>query len=232
MPTGTPIVVAFSGGKDSTLALAALRADPAWQVVALLTTVTPEYDRVSIHGIRRSILAAQGRALGVPVFEAALTPGADNAAYEAAWTAAFDEIRARVGPVRHIAYGDLFLDDVRAYREALARRMGADPVFPLWGFDTATLAARVVAEGYELYLTCVDTEQLDAGFAGRRFDAALLADLPPGVDPCGERGEFHTCVIDGPGFAARIAVEVGERVRREGRFEYADLLPTATPVTS
>jgi uncharacterized protein (TIGR00290 family) len=219
----TPIVLAFSGGKDSTLALAALRADPAWQVVGLLTSVTPAYDRVSIHGIRRSILHAQGEALGLPVFEAALEAGADNTAYEAAWTAAWLAAQHALGPVRHLAYGDLFLEDVRAYREALAHTMGATPVFPLWGQDTAALAQRVAAD-YEAYLTCVDTTQLDATFAGRRYDAALLAALPVGVDPCGERGEFHTCVVGGPGFAARIPVQVGARVRRDDRFEFADLV--------
>ncbi len=220
----TPILLAFSGGKDSTVALAALRADPAWRVVGLLTCVTPAYDRVSIHGIRRSILAAQGAALGLPVFEAALAVGADNAAYEAAWVAAFGGAQRAVGPCGHIAHGDLFLEDVRSYREALCRTMGATPLFPLWGRDTAALAADV-ASAYEAYLTCVDTTQLGADFAGRRYDAALLAALPAHVDPCGERGEFHTCVVDGPGFAARIPVQVGARVHREGRFEFADLLP-------
>jgi uncharacterized protein (TIGR00290 family) len=221
----TPIVLAWSGGKDSTMALAALLADPMFRVVGLLTTVTPAYDRVSIHGVRRSILHAQGRALGLPVFEAALQPQSSNEAYERAWAAALEMARAALGPVRHIAYGDLFLEDVRAFREAQAVECGMTPVFPIWGEPTHELARRFIDAGYEAYLTCVDTTQLDAAFAGRRYDRRLLADLPPEVDPCGERGEFHTCVVHGPLFAEPMAVRVGERVRRDGRFEYCDLIP-------
>jgi len=218
------VLMAWSGGKDSTLALAALRADPRVTVVGLLTTVTPTYDRVSIHGIRRSILAAQADALALPVFEAALEPGTDNAGYEAAWRDAFERAQRAVGPAHAIAYGDLFLEDVRAYREAQVATLGVGAEFPLWGQNTREVAERFVAAGYEAYLTCVDTTLLAAEFAGRRYDAALLADLPVDVDPCGERGEFHTCVVNGPLFRRGIAVRVGERVRREGRFEYCDLM--------
>lgn len=206
------------------MALAALRASATHRVVGLITTVTPAYDRVSIHGVRRTILHAQSRALGVPVFEAALEPASSNAAYEAAWDAAIRTAVDTVGPLSIIAYGDLFLEDVRRYREELATRAGFAPLFPIWGRDTATLAREVVDAGYEAYLTCVDTAQLDASFAGRRYDHALLDEFPASVDPCGERGEFHTCVVDGPIFDRRIPVTVGERVRRDGRFEYCDLL--------
>jgi uncharacterized protein (TIGR00290 family) len=220
-----PIALAWSGGKDSTMALAALRADPAWRVVALVTSVTREYDRVAIHGVRRTLLEAQARALGLPLVIAWLRAGIDNAGYESAWGTALDEVARTHGPVQDIAFGDLFLTDVRAYRERQCAAHGWTPHFPLWGVPTGALAAQVLAAGVEAYLTCVDTTQLDARCAGRRYDAALLAELPPHVDPCGERGEFHSCVVDGPGFAAPIAVTVGERVRRDDRFEYADLLP-------
>ena len=219
----TPVVLAYSGGKDSTLALATLRADAAVRVVGLITAVSPVYDRVSIHGVRRSVLAAQARSLELPVFEATLDAQADNDAYESAWSEAFERAQQAVGEVHHIAYGDLYLTDVRAYREQLSSRIGATPLFPLWGEDTRALAERFVNEAYEAYLTCVDTSQLDAAFAGRRFDRALLDALPPGVDPCGENGEFHTCVVDGPPFRERVRVEVGYRVRRDERFEFCDL---------
>lgn len=218
------VLLAWSGGKDSSLALAALRADPAVRVVGLITTVTPAYDRISIHGVRRSILRAQAAELGLPVFEAPLAPGASNEGYELAWAGALDRARAALGPVEHLAYGDLFLEDVRGFREAQAVRLEYSPLFPIWGRGTTQLAREFVSAGYEAYLTCVDTTQLDPEFAGHRFDSALLAALPGAVDPCGERGEFHTCVVGGPLFRARIPVTVGERLRREERFEYCDLL--------
>jgi len=222
-----PVLLAWSGGKDSTMALAALRASSEYRVVGLLTTVAPAYDRVSIHGFRRSILHAQAAALELPVFEAALAPNSSNADYDRAWAEALMAARQVVASEAVVAYGDLFLEDVRGFREEQGRRLGFRPLFPIWGRDTAELAREVIASGYEAYLTCVDTSQLDAGFAGRRFDAQLLADLPASVDPCGERGEFHTCVVGGPLFRSAIPVTLGERVRREARFEYCDLLPAA-----
>lgn len=226
-----PVLLAWSGGKDSCLALAALRSDPAVQVLGLVTTVTPAYDRISIHGVRRTILHAQAAALQLPVFEAALAPTSSNAEYDAAWADAIQRTRECVGPVSHIAYGDLFLEDVRRFREDQGRRLGYTPIFPLWGQDTSRLAERFIQAGYVAYLTCVDTTQLAADFAGRRYDTALLAALPPAVDPCGERGEFHTCVVSGPLFTRPIPVAVGERVLRDGRFEYCDLLDLGhTPV--
>jgi uncharacterized protein (TIGR00290 family) len=217
-------LLAWSGGKDSTLALAALRTDPRWRVVALLTTVTLAYDRISMHGIRRSILRRQSEALGLPCFEATLPTPATNDAYETAWADALARARAALGDVAHVAYGDLFLDDVRAYREAQAERRGFRPVFPIWGRDTLEAARGFVRDGHEAYLCCVDTAQLDGAFAGRRYDDALLDALPAGVDPCGERGEFHTCVVGGPLFSTRIPVTLGARVLREDRFQYCDLL--------
>ena len=224
------VVLAWSGGKDSTLALAALRADPRYRVVALLTTVTREYDRISIHGVRRAVLEAQISALGLPLIEASIAAGASNTEYEAAFTLALRTAQLRWAGLRSIAFGDLFLSDVRAYREALLGSLGWTGVFPLWGEDTAALAQQFIRTGYRAILTCVDTTQLGAEFAGREFDAAFLAGLPEAVDPCGERGEFHTCVYAGPLFARALPLITGERLRRDARFEYCDVLlaPVAT----
>ena len=218
------ILLAWSGGKDSALALAALRADAAWRVVGLLTTITREYDRISIHGVRRAVLDAQVAAVGLPLLEATIPAAASNVAYEAAFAEALATARAQRPGLRHIAFGDLFLAEVRAYREALLGRLDWTGVFPLWGQDTTALARRFVDQGYRAVLTCVDTTQLGAEFAGRELDAALLARLPAGVDPCGERGEFHTCVYAGPIFDRPLPLVTGERVRRDGRFEYCDVL--------
>ena len=218
------MALSWSGGKDSSYALAALRADPAVEVVALLTTITRDYDRISIHGIRREVLEAQVAAVGLPLVEASIPAAASNPVYEQATAATLAALQSRFPGVRHLAFGDLFLDDVRAYRQRLLPPLGWTPLFPLWGRDTTALARQMVDDGYRAILTCVDTEQLAAEFAGREFDAELLAALPASVDPCGERGEFHTCVYDGPIFLRGISVETGERVRRDGRFEYCDVL--------
>jgi len=218
------VLLAWSGGKDSTLALAALREQPDVIVAGLLTSVTADYERISIHGVRRAILEAQADRLGLPLFEARLDAGSSNEDYDLAWWRGIESAREALGPLTHIAYGDLFLEDVRRYREDQAERLACTPVFPLWGLDTQALAETFVDAGYEAWITCVDTTQLDARFAGRRFDRLLLDELPPDVDPCGERGEFHTCVVAGPMFGPGIAVERGEVVRRDERFEYCDLL--------
>jgi uncharacterized protein (TIGR00290 family) len=219
-----PIALAWSGGKDSSLALAALRADPTVEVVALVTTLTRDYDRISMHGVRRAVLGAQVAALGLPLVEATIPAAASNLVYEEALAAALAVLRQQHPDVRHLAFGDLFLEDVRAYRERLLPPLGWTPVFPLWGRNTAALARDFVGAGYRAIVTCADTTQLGAEFAGRDFDAALLAELPATVDPCGERGEFHTCVYAGPIFPQPLAIQVGTRVRRDGRFEYCDLL--------
>ena len=224
------VVLAWSGGKDSALALAALHGDPRYRLVALLTTVTREYDRISIHGVRRAVLEAQTAALGLPLLEASIPSGASNTEYEAAFALALRTAQERWPGLRHIAFGDLFLTDVRAYREALLASLGWTGVFPLWGEGTAALARRFVRTGYRAILTCVDTTQLGPEFAGREFDASFLAGLPETVDPCGERGEFHTCVYAGPVFAHPLPLVTGERLRRDARFEYCDVLlaPIAT----
>ena len=217
-----PVALAWSGGKDSSLALAALQNDPAFEPVALLTTVTGDYDRISMHGVRRSILEAQVRQLRLPLVEATIPPAASNAIYEEAFAAALNSLRLMHPDLRHLAFGDLFLTDVRAYRERLLNQLGWTPVFPLWGRDTGRLAREFINQGFRAILTCVDTTQLEPEFAGREFDSALLADLPDAVDPCGERGEFHTCVYDGPIFRQPLLLERGERVQRDNWFEYCE----------
>ena len=222
----TPVLLAWSGGKDSTLALERLRTDARWRVAGLLTTVTAGYERIAIHGVRRSILHRQAQALALPLIEAEIPPQASNEIYEAAFADALASARLAEPTLEDIAFGDLFLADVRNYREALLARLGWRGVYPLWGEDTTQLARHFVARGHRAILSCVDTQQLDAEFCGRDYDATLLAELPRTCDPCGENGEFHTCVHASPLFAAPIALERGERVLREGRFQYVDLIET------
>ena len=222
------LLMSWSGGKDSALALVALASQSDVEIVGLLTSVTRGYDRVSIHGVRRELLEAQAAALQLPLTEIPLDPHCTNEAYEAAFLDAVGRARASLG-ADGIAFGDLFLEDVRHYRERLLASTGLTAVFPLWGESTRALAGRCIVLGIEARLVCVDTTQLASTFAGRLYDAALLADLPPSVDPCGERGEFHTFVAEAPGFRERVAYTIGETVRRDERFVYCDLLPP-TPI--
>lgn len=219
-----PVVVSWSGGKDSTLMLERLLDDPAVAVRALVTTVSTVYDRISIHGVRRSILRAQAESLGLPLHEVSLGADITNDDYERAFARGLQQLAEAYPDTRCMAFGDLFLEDVRAYREALLARLGWTGVYPLWGEPTAPLARYFVSRGYVATLTCVDTQQLDGAFAGRVYDAALLDELPASVDPCGEQGEFHTCVTAGPIYRRAIEVTTGERVLRENRFQYCDLL--------
>ena len=222
-----PLVLSWSGGKDAAWAMHVLRADPAYEVVGLITTVTSGYDRIAMHGIRRDLLHAQAEAAGLPVIEATIPPQCDNATYEAAFASALDAARTRWPECSDIAFGDLVLADVRAWREALCERLGWTPRFPLFGSDTATLARAMIDGGLQAALCCVDTQQLDAAFTGRAFDAALLADLPPSCDPCGERGEFHTLVHAGPMFMRPLRIVRGEQVLRDDRFAYTDFSAAA-----
>lgn len=223
-----PVILSWSGGKDSALALDHLRRDGRHEPVALLTSVTLGYDRVSIHGVRRPLLQAQARAIGLPLHELHLQPQSSNDAYEAAFAGALDRLEAAYPDVRTLVFGDLFLEDVRAYRERLLAPRNWHAHFPLWGMSTSDLATAFVREGYMARLVCVDTTQLDTSFTGRVFDASLLADLPPGVDRCGERGEFHTFVSAAPSWADAIPYDVGEVVLRDDRFAYCDLLPPSS----
>jgi uncharacterized protein (TIGR00290 family) len=220
----TPILLAWSGGKDCLMALQRLRADPQWQVAALLTTVNRTYQRIAMHGVRRDILLAQADALGLPLLEVDMDWPGSNEAYEAAHERALAEARMRWPGIRHCAFGDLFLEDVRDYRVRQLGRAAWRAVFPIWGEDTAALARRFVGEGHRAMLCCVDTQQLDAGYCGRAFDGALLDALPAGIDPCGERGEFHTLSFGGPQFARELPLRRGESVLRDGRFQFTDFL--------
>jgi len=224
-PSPRSVVVSWSGGKDSTLMLERLLADPAVVVRALVTTVSGVYDRVSIHGVRRSILHAQAESLGLPLHEVVLGATVTNDDYEQAFANGLRALAEAYPDTRCMAFGDLFLEDVRAYREALLARHGWTGVYPLWGEATAPLARYFVARGYVATLSCVDTQQLDGAFAGRAYDGALLDELPASVDPCGEQGEFHTCVTAGPIYRRAITVTTGERVLRDDRFQYCDLVP-------
>ncbi len=218
------VIVSWSGGKDAAWALHKLRADRRYEVVGLLTTVTDEYERVAMHGIRRDVLHAQAAAVGLPLIEARLPRHAGNATYEASFATALASARERWPSIHHVAFGDLFLADVRAYRDAMCARLGWECVYPLWESDTSALAHTMIECGLQAVLCCVDTQQLDASFAGRAYDAELLNDLPESVDRCGEHGEFHTCVHAGPMFALPLGLRRGETVLRDARFAFSDLL--------
>lgn len=218
----TPTLLSWSGGKDCLMALAALRDDPAWRVVALLTTITGKFERVSMHGIRRDVLQAQVAAIGLPLIECRIDWPSSNAAYEAAHENALRQARERWPRLHHCAFGDLFLADVRAYRERQLARAGWSGVFPLWGTDTRELSRRFHAQKHRAVLTCVDTQQLGGSFSGRQYDPALLRELPPGVDPCGERGEFHTLSYAGPLFTEPLRLDRGASSLRDNRFQYTD----------
>ena len=222
--TTTPILLAWSGGKDCLMALQRLRADPNWQVVGLLTTINRTYERIAMHGVRRDVLHAQANALQLPLVEVELDWPGSNEAYEAAHATTLVSAGIRWPGLRHCAFGDLFLEDVRDYRVRQLGRDGWRPTFPLWGEDTASLSRQFVAEGHRAVLCCVDTQQLDAGFCGREYDGALLDALPVGVDPCGERGEFHTLSWDGPLFRQPLRLQRGESVLRDERFQFTDFL--------
>lgn len=219
-------VLMWSGGKDAALALGALRQDAAHAVQALLTTVLDETETVTMHGVPLALIRAQAEALALPLHVMRIPPAASNTTYEAQLERALGPLLAQ--GITVVAAGDLLLDDVRAYREALLRRIGAAAHFPLWGRDTTSLAHHVLDAGVRAVVASVDTTQLDAAFAGRPYDAAFLDDLPAAVDPCGEDGAFHTFVTDGPGFAQPVPVRVVEQHGR-GRMRYARLALDAPP---
>lgn len=217
-----PVLLAWSGGKDAAWTLHVLRQRTDVDVVGLLTTVTREHQRVSMQGIRRSVLHAQARAAGLPLIEAMIPAQCANADYETAMASALAEAAARWPGLRTMAFGDLFLEDIRAYRVQNLARIGWEVMTPLFGADTGVLAREMLAGGLRARLCCVDTQQLDARFAGRTFDETLLGELPGNVDPCGENGEFHTCVWAGPMFAAPLALAQGGTELRDGRFAFTD----------
>jgi len=214
-------LVSWSTGKDSAWMLHVLRAEGRLKPAALLTSINEPADRVAMHAVRSEVLREQAAAVALPLWPVLLPSPCSNAVYEQRMA---DVVRrARDDGFTHVAFGDLFLEDVRRYREDRLAGTGLSPVFPLWGRPTSALAREMIAGGLEAILTCVDPRALPRDFAGRSYDSALLDDLPASVDPCGERGEFHTCAVAGPMFSRRIAVEVGVIVEREG-FVFADLV--------
>ncbi len=218
------VLVSWSSGKDSAWALHELRRQPDHELVGLLTTLNESVDRVAMHGVRRTLLDAQAAALGLPLWTVPLPWPCPDPIYEERLAAALE--RARRAGVTHVAFGDLFLEDIRAYRIRQLRGTGIEPLFPLWDPPDGTrgLAERMLAAGVGAVLSCVDPKRLPEHFAGRAYDARLLAELPADVDPCGERGEFHTFCTAGPMFREALRVRVGERVVRDG-FAFADLEP-------
>ena len=221
------VLLSWSSGKDSAWTLHVLRSRPDIDVIGLVTTLNSEFQRVAMHGVRRSVLEAQAEAAGLPLWVVPLPWPCSNEIYEQRMAEVCGRaIRERVGAM---AFGDLFLGDVRAYRERQLAPTGLEPLFPLWEIPTDQLARDMIAGGLRARLTCIDTKQLPAYFAGREFDAALLADLPPSIDPCGERGEFHSCVFDGPMFTKPLHLEAGEVVERDG-FAFADFVETAPAI--
>jgi uncharacterized protein (TIGR00290 family) len=217
--------LAWSSGKDSAWALHVIRQSGEFEVLALLTTVNQTYSRVAMHAVRESLVEMQAAAAGLPLVKVPIPSPCTNQIYEQAMGEAMT--RARAEGVRHVVFGDLFLEDIRAYREKQLADCGMTPVFPLWGRNTRQLAEEMIAHGLSAYLTCVDPRKLDRSFAGRRFDAEFLNVLPSSVDPCGENGEFHTFANDGPMFKHAVPVTAGEIVERDG-FVFADFLPSAS----
>jgi uncharacterized protein (TIGR00290 family) len=214
-------LISWSSGKDSAFALHEVRRSSEFDVVGALTSVTETFGRVSIHGVRQEILQAQCEAVGLPSRIVPIPYPCPNEMYEARMGEAVT--KAVQDGITHMIFGDLFLADVRAYREQKLAGTGITPVFPLWGRPTRELAQAMIASELEAFLATVDLKKLPAAFAGRAYDTQLLADLPEGIDPCGENGEFHTCVVAGPIFTRRISVTAGERVERDG-YGYCDLV--------
>jgi uncharacterized protein (TIGR00290 family) len=223
-PKPTPVVMSWSGGKDSALALYELLGDPRYEVVALLTSVSEEFRRVSHHGVREELLEAQAEAIGLPLAKVYLPSGESapctNEVYEHLMGRAMADLRSR--GVYTVGFGDLFLEDLRAWREGNMAKAGMSGVFPIWKRDTRELSRQIIALGFKAILSCVEAK-VGPGFVGREYDESLLEDLPQGIDPCGEYGEFHSFVYDGPCFQRAVPVRAGEIVMRDERY-YADLL--------
>jgi uncharacterized protein (TIGR00290 family) len=223
-----PVVFSWSGGKDSAMALHSVLRNPDYQVVSLLTTVTEQYERISMHGVRSELLRRQADSIGLPVEEVRIPPQCPNSIYETRMAEAVLRFRERGS--MHFAFGDIFLEDLRAYREEKLLRANVSALFPIWKVDTRGLAARFVKDGFRAIVVCVDPRKLDTSFAGRELDAAFFRDLPPSVDPCGENGEYHTFVFDGPIFRSAVPVQIGQVVERDS-FVFCDLLPKLDSVS-
>jgi len=219
-------LISWSTGKDSAWMVHVLRRQGGIELAGVLTTVNEKYQRVAMHAVRVELLQAQADALGLPLWQIPIPSPCPNEVYERAMAAAVE--RAVADGFTHMAFGDLFLEDIRRYREDRLAGTGLTPIFPLFGVNTTTLAREMVAGGLRARLTCVDPRVLDRTFAGRDFDASLLGDLPSSVDPCGERGEFHSFAYDGPMFSRPISIRSGDVVDRDG-FVFADVLPAQSP---
>ena len=217
------IIFAWSGGKDSAMALYELQKSRSYEISALLTTVTEGYDRISMHGVRRVLLEEQAESLGLPLEKIYITKKSSNEEYEAKMSELLTRYHAK--GVSSVAFGDIFLEDLKKYREDNLSKIGMKGVFPIWKRDSAGLARSFIDSGFKAVITCVDSKALGKDFAGRDFDNEFLSNLPPDVDPCGENGEFHSFVYDGPIFSKRILCEKGEVVFRDGRYYYCDLIP-------
>jgi uncharacterized protein (TIGR00290 family) len=215
------VMVAWSGGKDAAQALYEIKSQEDREIAALLTTVTEGYDRISMHGVRRSLLTAQAASLGFALEEVRIPQNCTNEIYEQRMQQSLETFQQQ--GISSAVFGDLFLQDVRAYREERMQRIGMRCIFPLWGKPTLELAVRFINLGFRAIAVCVDTQALSGEFAGREYNEEFIRDLPAGVDPCGENGEFHTFVYDGPVFTAPVRVERGEIVLRDNRFCYCDL---------
>lgn len=220
------VLISWSSGKDAAWAFHLLQQAPAYEVVGLLTTLNEHFDRVAMHSTRRTLLEAQAASIGLPLWTVPLPWPCSNAIYESNMTKAFqDALEQGIGA---IAFGDLFLEEVRCYREERLCGTGLQPLFPIWGFDTNELVHTMLEAGVRARIVCLDPQRLPACFAGRDLDPALLEQLPPGVDPCGENGEFHTFVHTAPFLRSPIPIQSGEVVHRDG-FVFADVLPAASP---
>jgi uncharacterized protein (TIGR00290 family) len=218
-----PVVLSWSGGKDSAMAAYQLIASQKYEIAALLTTVTEGFDRISMHGVRRELLERQAEMMAIPLHTMLIPQQCPNAVYEARLFEALGQCKAR--GIAKIAFGDLFLEDVKRYRDERLPQAGMSGLYPIWQRDTDELVRTFIGLGFKAILSCVDTQAIDASFAGREIDLSLLRDLPEQADPCGERGEYHSFVYAGPLFKQAIACKTGERTLREGRFSYCDILP-------
>ena len=217
------ILFCWSSGKDSALAVREIQRAGEYKIAALVSTITEDYDRVSMHGVRRELVERQGRAMGYPLEKVLISKGADNEEYERQMLDLL--LRYEREGVRTVAFGDIFLEGIREYREGNLAKAGMRGLFPIWERPTAELARSFVEQGFRAVITCVDSQLLDGSFVGREFDESFLDSLPGEVDPCGENGEFHSFVYDGPIFSEAISFRLGETVVREERFHFCDLVP-------
>jgi uncharacterized protein (TIGR00290 family) len=217
------VLFSWSGGKDSAMALQAILADRRYQVAALLTTVTGDYDRISMHGVRRVLLERQAKSLGIRLEKVFISKRATNQEYESKMEQVLKEYKS-LGTTS-VVFGDIFLEDLKEYREKNLARLGLGGIFPLWKKDTKELIQSFIAQGFKAITVCVDTQVLDKRFVGREIDRPFISDLPPTVDVCGENGEYHSFVYAGPVFSKSVSFRRGETLLREGRFFYCDLIP-------